>query len=97
MATRHGARALGVEGELGSIEPGKRADLILIDSQGVHLGAAPDPYSAIVYAARPSDVRLTMVDGDILIRDHQPEHLDAAEIAATARTEARGLAARAGL
>jgi 5-methylthioadenosine/S-adenosylhomocysteine deaminase len=97
MATRHGARALGVEGELGSIEPGKRADLILIDSQGVHLGAAPDPYSAIVYAARPSDVRLTMVDGEILIRDHQPEHLDAAEIAATARTEARGLAARAGL
>lgn len=97
MATRHGAQALGLDAENGSIEPGKRADLILIDAQAAHTGAAPDPYSAIVYAARPTDVRLTMVDGEILVRDGQMQRLDAAEIAATGRDQARRLARRAGL
>ena len=97
MATRHGARALGVEDELGSVEVGKRADLILIDGQSAHFGAAPDPYSALVYAARPSDVRMTMVDGEILVRDGKALHVDAVEIARIAREEARQLASRAGL
>ena len=57
MATREGARALGLESEIGSIEVGKRADLILIDATG------PDPYSTIVYASRGTDVRTTIVDG----------------------------------
>jgi cytosine/adenosine deaminase-related metal-dependent hydrolase len=97
MATRSGARALGLDAEVGSIEPGKRADLILIDAHAPHLGAAPDPYSAIVYAARPDEVRLTMIDGEILVRDGQALHLDRAEIASTARSEARQLARRAAL
>ena len=57
MATREGARALGLENEIGSIEVGKRADLILIDRDRPHLATSPDPVSAVVYAARPSDVR----------------------------------------
>jgi cytosine/adenosine deaminase-related metal-dependent hydrolase len=97
MATRNGARALGLEHEIGTIEVGKRADLILIDSSATHLATATDPYSAIVYAARPDDVVLTMVDGEILVRNGQAAHLDPAEVAATARDEARRLAARAGL
>lgn len=97
MATRHGARALGLDAEIGAIEAGKRADLILIDAQAPHVGAAPDPYSAIVYASRPDDVRLTMVDGEVLVREGQALHLDSAEIAAAARDEARRLAQRAGL
>ena len=52
MATREGARALGQEGEIGSIEPGKRADLLLIDRGDPHLVPSPDPWSAIVYSAR---------------------------------------------
>jgi cytosine/adenosine deaminase-related metal-dependent hydrolase len=97
MATRSGARALGLETEVGSIEPGKRADLILIDHANVHMAPSPDPFSAVVYAARPTDVRMTMVDGEIRVRDGVPVHLDEPDIAATARDEARRLAARAGL
>ena len=88
MATRNGARALGLDAEIGSIEVGKRADLILIDATSPHIAPSPDPFSAIVYAARPGDVRLTMVDGEILVRDGAPLHLDAAEIAAEARSQA---------
>jgi 5-methylthioadenosine/S-adenosylhomocysteine deaminase len=97
MATRHGARALGLETDIGSIEVGKKADLILIAADGAHSTPAPDPYSAIVYAARPSDVRLTMVDGEILIGDGVPLQLDPEEVARSARTEALALARRAGL
>jgi 5-methylthioadenosine/S-adenosylhomocysteine deaminase len=97
MATRSGARALGLEHEIGSIEAGKRADLVLLDRDAPHLTPDPDPFSTIVYAARPEDVRLTMVDGEILVRDGRALQLDAAEIAAQARREAGALAARAGL
>jgi 5-methylthioadenosine/S-adenosylhomocysteine deaminase len=97
MATRNGARALGLETELGSVETGKRADLILIDHANAHVAPSPDPFSAIVYAAQPTDVRLTMVDGQIVVMDGSSVNLDEQEIAATARDEARRLAARAGL
>ena len=97
MATRNGARAMGLDRTIGSIEPGKRADLILIDATTPRLASCPDAFSAIVYAARPDDVTLTMVDGEILVRDRTAVHLDAQEIAITAADEARALALRAGL
>ena len=97
MATRNGARALGLESRIGSIEPGKQADLILIDATSPRLATAPDPFSAIVYAARPDDVTLTMVDGEVVVRNGSAVHLDAREIAAEAAAEARALAMRAGL
>lgn len=95
MATREGAAAIGLEGEIGSIEAGKRADLILIDATSPRIVPSPDPFSAIVYAAAPSDVRLTMVDGEIVVKDGTPVHLDAEEIGADARTHAAELAGRA--
>ena len=91
MATREGARALSMEREIGSIEPGKRADLILVGRNGVHQAPDPDPWSTIVYASRGADVRLTMVDGEILARDFALVHQDVAEIAAEARTAAAAL------
>ena len=97
MATREGARALGLEAEVGSIQPGKRADLILIDRGGIGTAPDPDPWSSIVYAARGTDVVLTMVDGEILTRDGQLVRDDKGQIAADARVAARQLAARAGL
>ena len=97
MATRNGARTLGLEHEIGSIEVGRRADLILIDSRGAHLQPGPDPYSTIVYAARPGDVRLAMVGGEVLVDEFMLARADEREIAVTARTEAQALAARAGL
>ena len=69
MATREGARALGLNAEIGSLEPGKRADLIVVDLDRPHLAPGPDPYSTLVYAARGTDVRHTIVDGEVLVRD----------------------------
>jgi cytosine/adenosine deaminase-related metal-dependent hydrolase len=97
MATRNGARALGLEREIGSIEVGKRADLILVDVRSPHVTPSPDPASTIVYAASPADVRLTMVDGRLVVKEGVAADLDGAEIAAHASDEARRLAARAGL
>ncbi|MCX6552054.1 MAG: amidohydrolase family protein, partial [Acidobacteria bacterium] len=97
MATREGARALGLESEVGSIEAGKRADVIVVALDRPHVAPGPDPYSTLVYAARGTDVRATIVDGEVLVRDFRPVHLDPAEVAAEARTAARDLASRAGL
>ena len=95
MATREGARALDLQDEVGSIEVGKRADLIVIDRDRPHLATAPDPISAIVYAARPSDVRMTIVDGAILVDDFRLTTADHAAIEADAAGQAKALAGRA--
>jgi 5-methylthioadenosine/S-adenosylhomocysteine deaminase len=97
MATRGGATALGLDADIGSVEAGKHADLIVIDRDRPHVLPGLDPYSAIVYAARATDVRTTIVDGEVLVRDGQPVRVDLAEIAAHARTAARELTARAGV
>ena len=81
--------------EIGSIEIGKRADLIVIERDRPHLAPGPDPYSMLVYACRGSDVRSTIVDGDVLVQDFTPVGLDPAEIARQARQAARELAVRA--
>jgi cytosine/adenosine deaminase-related metal-dependent hydrolase len=97
MATRSGARALGLDAEIGVIEPGKCADLVIIDRWAPHFGASPDPYSAIVYAGRPGDVCMTVIDGEILVRDGLALQLDGTAFAAEARSVAARLAGRAGL
>jgi 5-methylthioadenosine/S-adenosylhomocysteine deaminase len=97
MATRSGARALGLEAELGSVEIGKRADLIVVDRDRPHLAPDPSPYSTLVYAARGSDVRTTIVDGEILVDNFAPLRVDRAEVAARARAATRELLARAGI
>jgi 5-methylthioadenosine/S-adenosylhomocysteine deaminase len=97
MATRDGARTLGLDGEIGSIEPGKRADLVVVDRERLSLIPAHDPYSALVYAACGSDVRTTIVDGTVLVDEFRPKHVDLNELRVTAQAEARRLADRAGL
>jgi 5-methylthioadenosine/S-adenosylhomocysteine deaminase len=97
MATREGARALGLEDDIGSIEPGKRADLVLVDRDRPHLAPDTDPWSALVYAARGTDIRMTMVDGEVLVDGFKLARLDAADVAAEARVAARELAVRAQL
>lgn len=97
MATRGGARALGLEPEIGSIEAGKRGDVIVVELNRPHLVPGPDPYSTLVYAARGTDVRATVVDGQALVRDFSPVYLDVTGIVAEARTAARALARRADL
>jgi 5-methylthioadenosine/S-adenosylhomocysteine deaminase len=97
MATREGARALAMQKEIGSIEPGKRADLILVERDRPHIAPDTDPWSTLVYATRGSDVRLTIVDGRILVKDFSLSEHDVRSITAEARTCAVTVAERAGL
>jgi 5-methylthioadenosine/S-adenosylhomocysteine deaminase len=97
MATREGARTLRRDHEIGSLEAGKRADIIIVDRDRPHLAPGPDPYSTLVYAARGADVRTTIVDGEVLVDDFAPVGVDRAEVAAAARAAARVLADRAGV
>jgi 5-methylthioadenosine/S-adenosylhomocysteine deaminase len=97
MATREGARALGLDGEVGSIETGKRADLILVDRHAPHLAPDVDPWSALVYSARGTDVRLTMVDGEVLVEDFELVRMDRKDVVTEAGRAAREVASRAGI
>lgn len=63
------AAVLGSAGELGVLKPGARADLVLIDVSGFHCQPLHDLAAAIVYSVQPSDVRTTIVDGQVLMRD----------------------------
>jgi 5-methylthioadenosine/S-adenosylhomocysteine deaminase len=97
MATRAGARTLGLEREIGSIEIGKRADLIVVDRDQPHLTGGPDPFSTLVYAATGADVRTTVVDGEVLVDEGMLVRFDRAQVITEARAAARELINRAGL
>jgi len=71
MATIGGARALHKEAEIGSIEPGKRADVIIIDLSAPHLVPLYNLYSHLVYATKASDVSDTIVNGRVLMRNRR--------------------------
>jgi 5-methylthioadenosine/S-adenosylhomocysteine deaminase len=88
MATIDGARALGLGEEIGSIETGKRADMVLVNLDGFHLTPRPDIISTIVYAAEASDVYTTIIDGRILMRDGRLTTLDEQAVMRQARDEA---------
>ena len=69
MATLEGARAIGLEDEIGSLEPGKQADLVLLDTRTPRLTPMHRPASALVYAACGADVRTVLVAGRVVVRD----------------------------
>lgn len=91
-ATSEGARALGIDHLVGSLQPGKRADVIAVRTRGPHLLPWHDAVANLVYAARGSDVAAVFVDGRPLLRDGWPVDLDADRILADAVQAARGLA-----
>jgi cytosine/adenosine deaminase-related metal-dependent hydrolase len=97
MATRAGARTIGLEHEIGSIEIGKRADVIVVDRERVHQTPGPDPYSTLVYAARGADVTTTIVDGELLVEDGELLRVDPGQVIAEARQAVRDLVSRARL
>ena len=86
MATRGGARALHREADLGSLEPGKLADVILIDREATHLIPFYDAYSALVYAAGPRDVKTSIIHGRVVMENRRILTLDTAEVRARMRT-----------
>jgi len=85
MATSMGARALHLDHLIGSLEPGKRADLIVVDLSGLHSSPRfrrdpSAPYSQLVYAAKSTDVTDVMVNGRWLLRRRQLQTLEEAEL-----------------
>jgi len=85
MATLGGARALGLDSLCGSIEVGKRADLILLDIDSAHFQPVNDIVSQIVHCGKASDVKTVIVNGEILMRDRQLTKLDDRKIMAEAK------------
>ena len=97
MATIDGARALGLGDLIGSLEPGKRADLITVSMSSARQTPMYDPLSHLVYVTRGDDVRDVVVNGRVLMRDRRVLTLDAPAVLAEARTwAARVRAAVAG-
>jgi len=84
MATIDGARAMGMEKEIGSLEAGKRADLIVVSMASARQTPMYDPVSHIVYVTRGDDVRTTIVNGKVLMRDRRVLTLDRRQVLAEA-------------
>jgi cytosine/adenosine deaminase-related metal-dependent hydrolase len=84
-ATMGGARMLGLEGRIGSLAPGKAADIVLIDARGINLRPVADPAASVLFHAGPRDVDTVMVAGRVvkragrLMRDDLPALLDRLE------------------
>jgi 5-methylthioadenosine/S-adenosylhomocysteine deaminase len=93
MATMDGARALGLDAEIGSIEAGKRADLSIVRLGRLHTTPAKDMVSALVYSAEADDVETVIIDGRLVMRDRQLLSIDEAETIARAKVEAENLMA----
>ena len=85
MATIGGARALGMGDRLGSLEPGKRADLIVVSMASARQTPMYDPISHLVYTSRGGDVRTTIVHGKVLMRERKMLTLNEASVLADAR------------
>jgi 5-methylthioadenosine/S-adenosylhomocysteine deaminase len=90
MATSGGATAIGLGDKIGSIEPGKRADLIQVEFDDVHHVPTYDVVSHLVYVNDEQDVSSVIVDGKVLMRDREMLTIDTQRVA----TEARAFAAR---
>ena len=92
MATHDGAKAMGLDAEIGSIEAGKRADLALVRLDSLHSTPVADVVSALVYSAEAEDVDTVIIDGRVVMRERKLLTLDEREIIQTARSEAERLA-----
>ena len=86
MATIRGARALGMDGRVGSLEPKKRADLITVSASGARQTPMYDPISHLVYVIHGDDVRNSIVNGRVLMRDRKVLTLDESAVIAEARS-----------
>src|SRR5258705_179244 len=85
MATLGGARTLGMDKQIGSLESGKRADIIVVSMNAARQTPMYDPVSHLVYVTRGDDVQTTIVNGRILMRNRKVTTLDAAAVLKDAR------------
>jgi len=97
MATIDGARCLGLESELGSLEAGKQADLVLVDLRKAHTTPVFDPVANLVYAAHGGDVDTVMVAGRVLMQGREVLVADEDHILEEAEKRGRSVLERAGI
>ena len=97
MATVDGARALGLAQEIGTLEQGKRADLIVVALERLHQTPRPDIVSTLVYAAQATDVRTVLIDGRVVMRERELSTVSEREVIVEATTQAELLFARAAI
>lgn len=86
MATAGGAAAVGLGDDVGSLEVGRRADLVAVDLDQPHTQPVFDPVSTVVYAAGRGDVRHVWVEGRPVVRDGEPVHVDREQVVADLRS-----------
>ncbi len=96
MATIDGARAIGLEGEIGSIEPGKKADLVVLNFDSFFANPIHSPLSTLVYSALGNEPELVMIDGQIVMRDRLMTTVSESDVMKAAQIAADDLAKRAG-
>jgi cytosine/adenosine deaminase-related metal-dependent hydrolase len=97
MATIRGARALGLENEIGSIEVGKKADLILVSRRNPHLVPSCNPVSNLVYSGTGSDVCTVVIDGRIIMQNRIVRTLNEDEVIRNANEKGMNLLHRTGI
>ena len=98
MATSDGARAMGLANEIGSLEVGKRADVIVVNLDSPHSLPQPaDVVSALVYSAQPADVKAVVIDGQPVMVDGKLVTIDEESLLREASREAEALLKRAGV
>lgn len=89
MATIDGAKVLGMEREIGSIEAGKKADIIVLDFKKPHLTPLYNPYSHLVYSADGADVKHSIINGRIVMENRELLSIDLNEVIEKANMEAK--------
>jgi 5-methylthioadenosine/S-adenosylhomocysteine deaminase len=98
MATINAARALGLDGRIGSLEPGKQADISVFDITKPYVGVLHRPISSFVCAGKGSDARVVLVDGRIVYRDGRfPRYADGDRAITEAQQIGRAILSKAGL
>jgi 5-methylthioadenosine/S-adenosylhomocysteine deaminase len=95
MATIDGAKALGLDSQIGSLEVGKQADVVAVDAAQPHLAPRHDPVALLVYSAQAADVSMVLVNGRILLEHRQLTTIDCEALLARATEQTRRLLERA--
>jgi 5-methylthioadenosine/S-adenosylhomocysteine deaminase len=95
LATIEGAKLMGLGDKIGSLTPGKRADLIMVRTTDINMAPVGDPYYALVFQGQPSNVDTVMVDGRALVRGGKLVHVDVAKTVREATESARAVNERA--
>ena len=97
MATIQGARSLGLDGDVGSLEAGKRADVVMFDTRRLEWRALFNPVNALVYAADGRSVHTVIVDGRVVVEDHTPLFVDEWELAQRVQSIGEDILRRTGI